>query len=203
MLTEAFFSLANYSSTKYPYDGAVAEQRQEPQDWTDRHVERWRDHWIDVSFDDDVEAIVVRIGRLARYFKATAKQEALAQVGLQDFEYRTLHLLMIRDTPGQASPSALATDLEISNAGMTGRLDALEKSGWIRRSTDPDDRRRVTIEVTKKGVAVWRRAMNLLGEAEDEVVHVLDPDERATLAALLKKMTLFVEGTSSTGEEPR
>ncbi len=166
----------------------------EQQDWADRHVERWRDHWIDVSFDDDVEAIVVRIGRLARYFRATAKQEALAEVGLQDFEYRTLHLLMVRDTPGQASPSALAADLEISNAGMTGRLDALERSGWIRRSTDVQDRRRVTVEVTKKGVATWRRAMSRLGEAEDQVVHVLDPDERATLAALLKRMTLFVEG---------
>ena len=34
------------------------------EDWTDRHVARWRDHWIDVAFEDDVEAIVVRIGRL-------------------------------------------------------------------------------------------------------------------------------------------
>jgi DNA-binding MarR family transcriptional regulator len=50
------------------------------------------------------------------------------------------------------------------------------------------------VEVTKKGAAIWRRAMHLLGEAEDEVVHVLDADERATLAALLKRMTLFVEG---------
>lgn len=165
----------------------------EQQDWADRHVERWRDHWIDVSFEDDVEAIVVRMGRLVKHFKATTTQEVLAEVGLQEFEYRTLHLLMIRDTPGQASPSALAADLGISNAGMTGRLDALEKAGWIRRSTDAEDRRRVSIEVTTEGAAIWRRAITLRGKAEDEVVHVLDPEERATLAALLKKMTLFVE----------
>lgn len=166
----------------------------ERQDWADRHVERWRDHWVDVTFDDDVEAIVVRMGRLMRHFKATTTQEILAEVGLQEFEYRTLHLLMIRDTPGQASPSALAADLGISNAGMTGRLDTLEKAGWIQRSTDADDRRRVTVEVTSEGAAIWRRAMALRGKAEHEVVHVLDADERATLAALLKKMTLFVEG---------
>ena len=165
----------------------------EQQDWADRHVERWRDHWVDVSFDDDVEAIVVRMGRLMKYFKSNTTQEVLVEVGLQDFEYQTLHLLMIRDTPGQASPSALAADLGISNAGMTGRLDALEKAGWIRRSTDPEDRRRVTVEVTTEGAAIWRRAITLRGKAEDEVVHVLDPEERATLAALLKKMTLFVE----------
>ena len=168
---------------------------EEQQDWADRHVERWRDHWVDVGFDDDVEAIVVRMGRLMKHFKSNTTQEVLVEVGLQDFEYQTLHLLMIRDTPGQASPSALAADLGISNAGMTGRLDALEKAGWIRRSTDAEDRRRVTVEVTTEGAAIWRRAISLRGKAEDEVVHVLDPEERAALAALLKKMTLFVEGT--------
>ncbi|WP_028636346.1 MarR family winged helix-turn-helix transcriptional regulator [Nocardioides sp. URHA0032] len=162
------------------------------EDWADRHVARWRDHWIDVHFEDDVEAIVVRIGRLTKHFRAV-KQEALIETGLQDFEYDTLHLLMIRDTPGHASPSALAADLEISNAGMTGRLDALENAGWIQRRAAEEDRRRVDVEVTRKGAQVWRRAMELRGAGEDEVVHVLTPDERATLAMLLKKMTLSVE----------
>jgi DNA-binding MarR family transcriptional regulator len=162
------------------------------QDWADRHVARWRDHWIDVAFEDDVEVIVARIQRLRRYFRLTT-QQALAEVGLQDFEYETLHQLMIRDTPGLASPSALAEDLGISNAGMTGRLDSLEKAGWIQRHPDADDRRRVGVEITKAGAAIWRRAMDLRGRAEDEVVHALDPDERAALAALLKKMTLVTE----------
>src|SRR4051794_24115571 len=164
----------------------------ERDDWADRHVARWRDHWIDVSFEDDVEAIVVRMGKLVRYFKSTT-QEALAEVGLQDFEYETLHHLMVRDTPGHASPSALAADLGISGAGMTGRLDALEKAGWIQRSAAVDDRRRVDIELTKAGAEIWRRAIQLRGKAEHEVVHALDKDERAVLAGLLRTMTLVVE----------
>ena len=162
------------------------------EDWADRHVARWRDHWIDVAFEDDVEAIVVRIGRLRQYFKLTT-QRALVEVGLQDFEYDTLHHLMIRDTPGHASPSALAASLGISNAGMTGRLDSLEKAGWIQRSADADDRRRVGIEVTRAGARSGAGRWSLRGRAEDEVVHALDAEERATLAALLKKMTLATE----------
>ena len=165
---------------------------QEPQDWADRHVARWRDHWLDVAFEDDVEAIVVRIGRLVRHFRRTT-QEALAEVGLQEFEYDTLHHLMISDTPGLASPSALATSLEISGAGMSGRLDTLEKAGWVRRHASPDDRRRVQVEVTESGTDQWRRAMDLRGRAEDEVVHALDERERAVLAQLLKRMTLSIE----------
>jgi DNA-binding MarR family transcriptional regulator len=164
----------------------------EAEDWTDRHVARWRDHWIDIDFEDDVEAIVVRIGRLDRHLRTTT-QAALTTVGLQEHEYKTLHLLMIRDTPGHASPSDLAADLGISAAGMTKRLDALERAGWIQRRAEPGDRRRVSVEVTRAGAAIWRRAMALRGRAEVDLVHVLDPEERATLAALLRRMTLAVE----------
>lgn len=168
----------------------------EAQDWTDHHVARWRDHWVGVTFDDDVEAIVVRMGRLSRYFKQRP-QAAIAELGLGWPEYETLHHLVIRDTPGHASPGSLATDLGLSGAGMTGRLDALEAAGWVRRSPHPDDRRRVEIEITEAGMDLWRRAMDLRGRAEDEVLGVLSPEERAHLAALLKRMTLHAEGPAA------
>ncbi len=91
---------------------------------------------------------------------------------------------MIRDTPGHASPSALAHDLGISNAGMTGRLDALEKAGWIQRRADADDRRRVE----HRGHPGRRRDLAPGDEPARPgrgraVVHALDAEERATLAA--------------------
>ncbi len=161
-------------------------------DWTDRHVARWRDHWIDIDFDDEVEGIVVRIGRLGK-FLAESRQTLVAGVGLQDFEYQTLHALMIRDTPGTASPTDLADDLGVSGAGMTGRLDGLEKAGWVQRTASPDDRRRVVVEITRSGADVWRRAMARRGEQEEAMVGVLSDRERAQLNKVLKKMTLWVE----------
>ena len=161
-------------------------------DWTDRHVARWRDHWVDVPFDDDVEGVVVRIGRLQRYLKGTM-QRAVTEVGLQDFEYETLHSLMIRDTPGTASPTDLADDLGVSGAGMTGRLDGLEKAGWVQRTASPDDRRRVVVEITRSGADTWRKAMAMRGSQEEELVAVLSERERAQLNRLLKKLTLWTE----------
>ena len=161
-------------------------------DWTDRHVARWRAHWVDIRFDDEVEGIVTRIGRLQRYLKGTI-QTAVAEVGIQDFEYETLHSLMIRDTPGTASPTDLADDLGVSGAGMTGRLDGLEKAGWVQRTQSPDDRRRVVVEITRDGADVWRRAMALRGAQEEEMVAVLTAREQAQLNRLLKKLTLWTE----------
>lgn len=163
-----------------------------PDDFADRHVERWRDHWIDIAFDDEVERLGVRIMQLQRYFTETSKR-ALAVVDLSEAEYETLHQLMIRDTPGRASPSDLARDLGISNAGMTGRLDLLEKRGWVKRIAGVDDRRRVDVEATRAGSAIWRDAMAQRGAAETELAAQLAPSEIVTLNALLKKLTLHAE----------
>ena len=166
-------------------------------DAADLHVERWRDHWVDVTFDDEVEALTVRVINVARHLRE-AKQAAAAELGLQDFEYDTLHTLMIRDTPGHASPGALAQDLGVSNAGMTGRLDALERQGWIKRMPGADDRRRVDVEVTRAGAALWRKAMDLRGSAEDELAGALSRRELISLNRLLKKLTLHAEAGRST-----
>ena len=168
------------------------------EDWTDRHVERWRDHWLDIAFDDRVEAAFVRVGRIDRYLRQ-AKQRAVAEVGLTDFEYDSLHSLMIRDTPGSASPTELAAELGVSGAGMTGRLDGLERAGWIRRIPSVDDRRRVIVEVTKAGIAIWRRAMDIRGDAENDLADALTERELATLNRLLKKVALRSEERAAGG----
>jgi DNA-binding MarR family transcriptional regulator len=162
-------------------------------DAADLHVERWRDHWVlEEEFDDEVEAMTVRLNEVVHYFKATTKA-ALAELGLQDFEYNTLHALMIRETPGKASPGDLAQGMGVSNAGVTGRLDGLEKKGWLKRIPGAEDRRKVDVEITRAGVKIWREAMHLRGTAEDEVAAVLSAKELATLNRLLKKMTLHIQ----------
>jgi DNA-binding MarR family transcriptional regulator len=167
-----------------------------PKDSADLHVERWRDHWIDIPFDDEVEAAMVRIGRLVRHLTATT-QTALVETGLQDFEYETLHTLMIRDTPGRASPTALAQGLGVSPAGMSGRLSGLEKRGFVKRVPGTSDRRTVDVEITRAGAAVWRQAMDRRGGAEEELAAALSRKELLTLNRLLKKMLLHVESEGS------
>ncbi|WP_432841345.1 MarR family winged helix-turn-helix transcriptional regulator [Dactylosporangium sp. CA-092794] len=100
---------------------------------------------------------------------------------------------MVRDTPGHASPRALAEDLGVSPAGMTGRLDTMEKAGYLKRTPSPTDRRSVNIEATSAGVAVWRRALALRGRAEEELLGALSDKELASLNRLLKKLTTVIE----------
>ena len=167
-----------------------------PDDLADRHVKRWRNHWIDVPFDDEVEAAIVRIQWIAERLTAY-KAEAAARVGLELAEYATLHTLMIRDTPGRASPTRLAEDLGISPAGMTGRLAKLERAGYVQRVPSGADRRRLDVEVTRSGAALWRQAMDLRGRREDDMTDTLSRKELATLNRMLKRMLARLDRTAA------
>ncbi|MDI2128288.1 MarR family winged helix-turn-helix transcriptional regulator [Yinghuangia seranimata] len=160
------------------------------EDSVDRHIARWRDK---APFDERVEGIITRIQLINRHIRQT-KNRALAEVGLQDFEFETLHRLASRGTPGRATPSELAAELKISPAGMTGRLDTLEKAGLIRRLRESADRRRIDIELTDTGRERWLAAMNLRAVAETDMLTPFSLEDQDELSGLLKRMLKHVEG---------
>ncbi|MER8095217.1 MarR family winged helix-turn-helix transcriptional regulator [Streptomyces goshikiensis] len=164
-------------------------EKERTEDSVDRHIARWSGK---VPFDVPTEAVITRIQLLAKHVN-TGKERALAETGLQRFEFETLHRLASRGTPWRAPSAELAAELVLSPAGMTGRLDTLEKSGLVRRLRAAGDRRRVEVELTEEGHRRWTEAMRWRGIAEAELIEPLDDTDRAALAALLKRMLLRAE----------
>lgn len=160
-------------------------------DSVDLHLARWRGK---APFDPQVEGIVTRMQALLKHLQR-AKVAELAEIGLQEFEYKTLHRLVGRG--GSATPSELAADLLLSPAGMTGRLDTLEAAGLVHRVRSTDDRRRVDVEITERGKELWTEAMKIGLDVETSMMDVLAPEERGVLDALLKRLLLNVEAGQS------
>ncbi|MFE5622530.1 MarR family winged helix-turn-helix transcriptional regulator [Streptomyces virginiae] len=167
----------------------VESAEESAEDSVDRHIARWTGK---VPFDVPTEAVITRIQLLAKHV-SHGKERALAETGLQAFEFETMHRLASRGAPWRAPSAELAAELLLSPAGMTGRLDTLEKSGLVRRLRAAADRRRVDVELTEEGHRRWLDAMRWRGVAEHEMIEPLDDGERAALAALLKRMLLAVE----------
>ncbi|MER6393023.1 MarR family transcriptional regulator [Streptomyces sp. NPDC001523] len=159
------------------------------EDSVDRHIARWSGK---VPFDVPTEEVITRIQLLAKHVKY-GKERAMAETGLQGFEFETLHRIASRGAPWRAPSSELAAEMLLSPAGMTGRLDTLEKSCLIRRIRAAGDRRRVDVELTDEGHRRWTEAMRWRGIAEARLIDPLDDAERAALAALLKRMLLHAE----------
>jgi DNA-binding MarR family transcriptional regulator len=71
---------------------------------------------------------------------------------------------------------------------MTNRLDQLEKAGLVRRLPDPDDRRALLVELTKKGHKLWAESISAQADKEAALAAALDGRELAQLNKLLRKV---------------
>jgi len=76
----------------------------------------------------------------------------------------------------------------LSSAGVTSRVDRLERRGLVRRLPDPNDRRGVIIELTDEGLEVVDAAAAANTVSERQLLGRLEPDELVVLERLLRKL---------------
>ncbi|HSH71896.1 MAG TPA: MarR family transcriptional regulator [Methylophilaceae bacterium] len=76
--------------------------------------------------------------------------ECLSRHGLLQGRWWVLILLMREDTQ-TSTPSELSEKAGVARATMTGLLDGLARDGLVTRIFDPNDRRRVSIQLTAMG----------------------------------------------------
>ena len=71
------------------------------------------------------------------------------QLGMALADVQCMGLL----TAGPSSPSELAEQLGLTTGAMTKVLDRLQQAGYVTRTADPADRRRITIAADPAGLA--------------------------------------------------
>jgi DNA-binding MarR family transcriptional regulator len=91
-----------------------------------------------------------------------------------------------RGEPG--SQLALANRLGVDRTVMTYLLDDLETAGLVERRPDPADRRARRVVLTEVGKARLCELERQLRTAEEHVLGPLEPAERETLRALLRRL---------------
>ena len=159
-------------------------------DFTDRLLSRWSN----IRPELDVAPYEVT-GRIARLGQLIAKQQedSFARFGLNRGEVGVLSALRTADPPHRLSPTSLFRGLMLSSAGMTSRLDRLERRGLVKRIPDPDDRRGIQVELTAGGRKAVDEAVAANTTRERAFLGGLSAKEVDTLARLLKKMLATIE----------
>ncbi|MEV6977769.1 MarR family transcriptional regulator [Kitasatospora sp. NPDC093806] len=148
--------------------------------------------------DPAIEGAVTRMSKLTRHLRRV-REQSVADYGLQKHEFDTLHELAGRG--GRATPTELRADLNIAPASVTGRLELLERRGYVVRTPSSEDRRRVDVELTEAGRAAWREALDVVGHEEHRLLGVLSADERQQLSDLLRRVLLAVERPAADPKE--
>jgi DNA-binding MarR family transcriptional regulator len=90
-------------------------------------------------------------------------EAAAAFLGINGTDSRAIDLI---DQAGRITAGDLARELRLSTGAVTAIVDRLERAGYARRVDDPDDRRRVLIEVTP---IVDKLAAQIYGSPADAV----------------------------------
>ena len=160
------------------------------EDTTDRVLSGWEETRPDLAVGAlQVTARLSRIGPLL----ARRQDDVFGRFGLSRGEVGALSALRISGSPYRLSPTRLAKGLMLSSAGVTSRIDRLERRGLVRRLDDPDDRRGVIIELTDEGRDVVDGAVAALAISDRQLVDRLDPAEVVQLEDLLRKVLALLE----------
>ena len=161
---------------------------------TDDQIDEVLGSWRTTSPSIDTGPLEVT-GRLSRIGPLLGRrQEAVfSRFGVNRGEVGALSALRVAGPPHRLSPTRLGRGLMLSSAGVTSRIDRLERRGLVRRLPDPDDRRGVIVELTDEGEKLVDEAVVAVAESDRQLLARLEPDEVAQLQGLLKKLLAGLE----------
>jgi DNA-binding MarR family transcriptional regulator len=94
------------------------------------------------------------------------------------------------DDEDRITSSELGKRTELDSATLTGILDRLEAAGFIKRKGNPDDRRSISIHLTKQGKLMSREATRVITEANLDFLKVLTDAQKRDLRGIIKKLRL-------------
>lgn len=94
---------------------------------------------------------------------------------------------------GQTTPSALARQISLSQATVTGILDRLSNRGLVSRVRSDADRRRVHVTLTEAGQALAAKAPSPLQQRFAQRLDALPPEGQARIADVLQQIVRMME----------
>lgn len=118
-------------------------------------------------------------------------------LGVNRTDGRCLDLV---DQAGRISAGDLAVAAGLTTGSITAVVDRLEKKGYLRRVPDPNDRRRVLLEVTDE---MRERSWELWGKLSERAQPHLDRLSVAELELLIGHMRLSTELNETRAAEIR
>lgn len=108
-----------------------------------------------------------------------------ADLPLNHSQMHTLFFIRTHENPLMRE---IAECLSIKPPSATTLIEELQAMGYVRRATDPKDRRSVRIMLTPRGHALIQNRLKLLAKYIEEMTTPLTSTERNQFISILKKI---------------
>ncbi|WP_050722139.1 MarR family winged helix-turn-helix transcriptional regulator [Microbacterium sp. GCS4] len=104
-----------------------------------------------------------------------------------------VHLLWVLQHAGPSTQQSLARACSVSPRNITALVDALEKTGHVRRAPHPTDRRAVLVELTPSAVETMTRMQREHSELDDSLMRSVAPGDREAVVRGLAAISSHLE----------
>ena len=150
-------------------------------------IDELQQDWSEQRPDLDAEpmGVVLRIQALAKIL-ADQTAERLEEFDLQWWQYDVLATLRRQGAPYVMAATELADASMLTSGAMTNRIDRLEASKLVRRIQDDKDRRKVLVQLTRKGLNLIDDATDARFEAALNALDGLTTRQKESLSNLLR-----------------
>jgi DNA-binding MarR family transcriptional regulator len=150
--------------------------------------------WEQERPDLDFRAMSLFVALTRSHDLASSQIDQLAErFGLTRGMLDVLATLRRSGTPYSLTPKQLSASLLLSGAGMTGRLDSLERLNLVTRVPEPSDRRSLQIRMTRRGISLVDRILPELLETQRSLFDFGESNAKQLLAQL-KRMSEHLSG---------
>jgi DNA-binding MarR family transcriptional regulator len=128
------------------------------------------------------EVLLNKLGE-RRYSKiiSKARSRGFEKLGKQQF-----YAILIIGTMGEMIPSYLGLCMDMDRSSLSRMIDSMEKKRIVNRKTDTEDRRKVMIYLTEKGEEYYEVLKNIVEEAQDSIMDLLDEQDLKEYKACIK-----------------
>ncbi len=144
--------------------------------------------------------------RAARGAYANAIRAELRAMGIDDLPRNGSFFLVGIDDDGRYGPD-LPAELGVSKQAVSQLIDTLVQRGYLTRSADPDDRRRIALEVTGRGREVVEATLRAVVEVDRQLGQRVSPEQvegmRSALRALAEVKSTAVDTGTGVGRRVR
>ena len=98
----------------------------------------------------------------------THLQNAFSESGVEVTPIQVMLLFFLQKNDG-SSLTQISHGLMLENPTVTGLIDRLEKSGYVKRSDHPNDRRVYLVYLTEKGKKVANQALPIVKNLNEQI----------------------------------
>ncbi|HOX54068.1 MAG: MarR family transcriptional regulator [Candidatus Omnitrophica bacterium] len=139
---------------------------------------------------DRVEQIVKEISML---MPKMMRRMHRGNIAYSDIPISQLTIMMAVAEQGTTQATKLCKEMKVSAPSITGIVDRLVRTKYIRRTPDKKDRRVINLTLTEKGQREIKTLRDRMCNRWKSILMELTPEDREVYLSLMKKILVILE----------